>query len=658
MLLCTAGHVDHGKSSLIRALTGTETDTLAEEKKRGLTIELGFAYTSTPQGNRLGFVDVPGHSKFIRNMAAGVAAVDIALLVVDANEGIKPQTREHIALLSLFGIQRCILVITKIDLLEKSYKEEQIQALTTDCDSLIKKHDIEPLRTVFISSQTGEGIDSLKQYLHTLADTFTNSPVDGMFRLAADRIFSIKGTGTVVTGTVYAGEIDTEARIILLPSGHFCRVKGMYVDGAEANYARAGNRAALNLTGVATDQIVRGDWICSTDQRIVSNCIDVQLSLLDSHTVRHWQKVHVHGGSSMVPARISLYDHRVLEGGDNGFAQLVFEKPLHCVFNDLLVLRDQNALQTMGNARVLDPYSNRTKEHRNGRSEILRLLDQKLANTALSTMLANTDQPLDSELFRQSRNLTRDDFESLTAYVDAFKTTINRFGEKSANILSSSDAKWLLSDDRKDVLQENLTKAIDQYHESEPYKPGINRSSLFRQLDCKHARGQLVFAWLIQQGILRQHDRNVSRPNFIPSLTPTNQKLLDQISSHINADNLKPPSLSALAESLKIDRQSLSTRLVILEESGFVVRIAENRIYHPEAFKQLVRAAITLNDECGDEGFEAKAFRDRTGIGRNLSIDVLEYMDVRGLTRRIGDRRVVRQGHQSASISNTSSGIH
>ncbi len=645
MLLCTAGHVDHGKSSLIRALTGTETDTLAEEKRRGLTIELGFAYTSTVAGNRLGFVDVPGHSKFIRNMAAGVAGVDVALLVVDAREGIKPQTQEHAALLGLFGIKQCIVVITKTDLLALDDKSTQLQSLVIQCTSLVESHNIQCLHTAYVSSQSGEGIEDLKSYLFSLADSFTNISANGMFRLAVDRAFSIKGTGTVVTGTVYSGEISTDNTISLLPSGHLCRIKGMYVDGTQADTAVAGNRAAFNLTGIETSQLKRGDWLCATDQRTVTACTDVEISILPMHTLRHWQKVHVHGGSDMTPARVSLYDVRSIDGGSKAYAQLVFENPQHCVVNDLLVLRDQNALSTIGNAQVLEPHSSRKKEYRANRSTVLRLSNCDNTDEALAALLKNTNQPIDSEEFRQSRNLKQSEFIELPSYISSFKTGINPPAGTKAKLVLSTGSQWMLSHARKDELSSSLLQAVEDFHQKEPFKAGIKREILLQQENCRHARGQLVFYCLLHSGSLAQQGQLVSLPEFKPTLTPANQRLLDQLSKHITADNLKPPSLAALAESIGIDRELLSKRILPLEESGHLVRVAENRIYHPDAFKKLLETAIELNEQHGDQGFEAKTFKDTAGIGRNLTIDVLEYMDLRGLTRRLGDRRIVRQDH-------------
>lgn len=647
MLLATAGHVDHGKTSLIRALTGQETDRLEEEKRRGLTIELGFAYATTEQGSRLGFIDVPGHSKFIRNMAAGVAAVDVALLVVAATEGVMPQTREHVALLGIFGIKRCVLIISKVDMLVPDERDSSIEVIRKECSQILGENGLETTAQFDVSATTGQGMDQLRDYLYSLADEAQQKPGLGLFRLAIDRAFSLKGTGTIVTGTVYSGSVEQGDSLIILPSGLKGRIKGMHVDGQEASRVQAGSRVALSLTGLATSDISRGQWACSTEQTTVTQQADTRIFLLNnSDALRHWQKVHVHGGATMVPARVSLYDKRSIAGGESAFAQIVFEQSQHVVFADRLVIRDQNAQQTIGGASVIDPNSERNKQHRRGRSHILQLLEQKSASVALNNLLSKTNEPIDLDRFRQSRNLSEQELDRLESMEDGHLISQQVSKNYLTNLLEASATRWLVSKTRTRLLANRVLAEIRDFHDIHPQQRGILRRELLIQSDCTHGLGQIVFLNLLHEDQLRQYGQFVSLPNFIPQLPGADKQFLIEVNKDITDDNLKPPSLSALAERLKLDPEDLTNRLGRLEEAGFVIRIAKNRIYHPAAFNKLLELASSLADEAQSNdisGFDAKTFRDRSGIGRNLTIDVLEYMDQKGFTRRLGDRRIMRE---------------
>lgn len=647
MLLATAGHVDHGKTSLIRALTGQETDRLEEEKRRGLTIELGFAYASTAKGSRLGFVDVPGHSKFIRNMASGVAAVDVALVVVAATEGVMPQTREHVALLSIFGIERCVLIVSKVDMLDADERDSTVASIRSECTQLLDQYSQTCIAHFEVSATTDEGIDTLRQYLFSLADVDKQQISSGLFRLAIDRAFSLKGTGTVVTGTVYSGSIEQGDSLVILPSGLQGRIKGLHVDGQEATRVQAGSRAALSITGLAVADIARGEWACSIDQTTVSRQADVKISLLDSAGIlRHWQKVHVHGGAAMVPARVSLYEKRSIASGESAFAQIVFEQPQHITYADRLVIREQNAQQTIGGASVIDPNSERTKQHRRGRTEILQLLDHDSASEALGNLLNKTEEPIDQDRFRQSRNLSEQELTDLDSMSDAYLLT-QQVARNYSNLLNSPVAtQWLVSDSRTRLLLDKLLSAVESFHDQHPQQRGISRRDLLTQTGCSNGNGQVGFMTLLHEEQLTQYGQYVSLKHFIPQLLSADKQFLIEVNKDVTDENLKPPSLSALAEKLKLEPDVLNEHLARLEEAGFVVKIAKNRVYHPAAFNKLLEIASTLAAEAEDDGlagFDAKTFRDRSGIGRNLSIDVLEYMDQKGFTRRLGDRRIMRE---------------
>lgn len=649
MLLATAGHVDHGKTSLIKALTGQETDRLAEEKRRGLTIELGFAYFTTDAGVRIGIVDVPGHSKFIRTMAAGVAGVDVALVVVAASEGVMPQTREHVALLGIFGITRCILVLSKADLVEKD--DKRWSTLQEECAELLEASGIGIEHSVAVSTETGQGIDELKNLLCERANTTQAADRKGHFRLAVDRVFSVRGAGTIVTGTGYSGEIKVEDAVVLQPSGLECRVKTIHADGESAESAGQGQRLALNIAGVSVDDINRGDWVCSNALQQVSDCTDVHMNLLPGTgmSLRHWQKVHVHAGSSRVVARVSLYSQRVLKPGESTFAQLVFEKPVHMVFGDRLVLRHQDASQTLGGAVAITAIANRKKLQRSNRPEVLAILDQIDHRAVLRGLLEEAEQPVNISQFCSSRNLLRKEFDQLfdaDSVVRMPAAAIRLVGDGRLNITDNSD--WLILKARYEASRSQLCETVAAFHLSTPESRGLDKTELLQQAGNSGQMGesavvqQCVLQLLLQESELQQFGNQISKPDFTPVLPAADQKFLESVLQHVTENTLKPPSLSALAEELSVESGELKQRLEPLEQAGAVLRIAENRLYHPRAFERLVEVAQQLSEANGTAGFEAKAFRDQTGIGRNITIDVLEHMDRIGLTRRLGNQRVWR----------------
>ena len=426
MLIATAGHVDHGKTTLIRALTGVDTDRLPEEKKRGLTIDLGFAYITTPCGQRIGFIDVPGHEKFIRNMAAGVGGIDHALLVVAADDGVMPQTREHVAILEMLGIPSCVVAISRIDLVDTG----TVKLIAKEVNTLLQQTKLSVMGTVPVDSISGRGIDGLASCIHRLAQPYSHS-TQGYFRLSVDRSFSIKGVGTVVTGTVVAGAIADTDRVLVQPQQRYARVRGIRVNDEVSDNAQRGQRAALNLNGMPATDIKRGDWITDTELSLTSTCLDVQIQLLDQATLtlRHWQLVKVHAGATMFSARIAFFKTRLLEAGQQIYAQLVTEQPQHALFGDRFVLRDQGGTHTIGGGRVIDPLASRHRAHRKNRIPVLNALSQNDHERALLDAISRSAAGIDTERFRLARNLRQDTFNIVGRYCTYHPHQIRRYRE-------------------------------------------------------------------------------------------------------------------------------------------------------------------------------------------------------------------------------------
>src|SRR5918994_1401184 len=365
MIVGTAGHIDHGKTALVKALTGVDADRLKEEKARGITIDLGYAYSDLGDGRQLGFVDVPGHERFVHNMLAGATGIDAALLIVSAAEGIKPQTVEHLQILDLLGLDRGVVALTKADLAD----DDQLLERMAEVETLLAATSLKGAEIVPVSALSGRGVDELKARLLALGES--SKGATGFARLAVDRSFVLSGAGVVVTGTVHAGEIKVDDRLLLTPSGLEARVRSLHAQNRPAEIGRAGERCALNLTGprLSKDAIRRGDWVVSPELHAPTDRLDVRLSLLTSEgqPMKHWSPVHVHLGAAHVMGRVALLEGDKLAPGDTALAQLVLEEKVGALAGDRVILRDPSAIRTMAGAAVIDPFGpprNRRSERR------------------------------------------------------------------------------------------------------------------------------------------------------------------------------------------------------------------------------------------------------------------------------------------------------
>lgn len=617
MLIATAGHVDHGKTTLIRALTGVDTDRLPDEKKRGLTIDLGFAYHSSPSGHRIGFIDVPGHEKFIRNMAAGVGGVDLALLVVAADDGVMPQTREHVAILSLLGIRQCILVITRIDLVDAT----AVTSATEQTRELLADSTLKIVATAPVSATDGTGIEALKAKLYRLTEEKAARQT-GHFRLAVDRAFSVKGSGTVVTGTVFSGVISEKENIIVLPERRTARIRSIHVNGEEATTAKSGERAAFNLGSISATEIRRGHWICDTALSVVTNCVDVQLRLLDeSPAVKHWQQLKVHAGAAVFSARVALYGARQITPGEQTYAQLVLEHPQHMLFGDHFILRDHSATRTLGGGQVLDPYASRHRAFRKSRIPVLKALSIPDHVAALATALKVAPSGIDAEEFRLGRNLSQQAFEPLLDSKDVIHYT-------------QSGSLVLLDSSQVQSVRESILNTLSDYHQHHPH----SEAQAFNKLKGSSGTNPILLSAateiLVSQGDIERLSGNRLRlKGFTPILAPEHQKLLEAVLAVLTPDLVKPPAITVLSEQLDMDREVLEREIAVLVDYGAVIQVARNRFFHPEAIGALVRVAEELSHAIPDEGFTAKQFAQKSSIGRNITIDVLEYFDRVGITQ-------------------------
>ena len=630
MLIATAGHVDHGKTLLVRTLTGVDTDRLPEEKSRGLSIDLGFAYRELESGTVLGFVDVPGHEKFVRNMLAGVAAIDFGLLVVAADDGVMPQTREHLDILGLMGLDRAAVALTKID----RVRRERVAEVEAAVRELLAPTTLADAAILPLCAPTGEGVAALREHLERSAAAHSKRSAEGNFRLAIDRAFTVSGAGVVVTGAAFAGRVTPGDRLLVQPHGIPARVRGLQAGHRDATCGRAGQRLAVNLSGAALsrEQPRRGDWLVAERLDLVSRRIDVRLRVLagESRPFRHWTPVHLHLGSGFAGARVALLEARDLAPGSSGLAQIHLDRPAHAATGDRFVIRDQSGRRTIGGGQVIDPFPPARGRARPARLATLRALSSPEHANALREALVSTPDGLDLEEFALARNLEASRAHALFRACEVVEVRSGRHG------VGLSGRRW-------DDIRNALCGALAKWHADHPDQVGSDEGTLCRAVAEEAPRRLALPALraLIREGRLVRDGSSVRSPDHVPVLSGEDARLWRSLAEEVGPRTTRPPVVTELAARLRVNKPALVAFLKRAVGRRQLIRVADNRYFHPGALAALARIAIELAGEDPEGRFDAAGFRDRSGIGRNLTIQVLEHFDAAGLTRRLGDRRIV-----------------
>jgi selenocysteine-specific elongation factor len=628
MIVATAGHVDHGKTTLVRALTGVDTDRLPEEKRRGMSIDIGFAHADLGGTQAVGFVDVPGHERFLRNMLAGVAAIDFALLVVAADDGVMPQTREHLAVLDLLGIGQGAVALTKVDRVDAGRVDQVMQEvrglLSTTC---LRGAPLFPLSTL-----NGDGVDALKSHLAAAQHGLAARAQDGNFRLAVDRSFTLPGAGLVVTGAVLAGSVQEGDALLLSPAGVPVRVRAIHVQDRLVACAGAGMRCALNLAGdLKRVEVGRGDWVVAAAAHAPTSRIDVRLRLLpDAQALAHWAPVQLHLGAASLSANVALLEDRTLAPGAVAYAQLALERPSLAMHGDRFVLRTQAGQRVIGGGVVIDPIASSRRVARPRRLARIAALDQSDAAQALTALLDVEDEGLALDPFLLGRNLSGAQAASLRQAVGMHTV------EAGGNTHAISLAGW-------QALQARALALVADAHASQPDSLGVPEILLARQLRGISPLARSALRALLEQGALLRDGLLLRLPSHRAQLAAPDRDLLAQVVALLQPAGLRPPIVGELATALGMERAALITFLERISRLGYLEQIAPNRYYLPETVTALAAIAATLAQESPQGEFDAAGFRNRSGIGRNLTVEVLEYLDRAGYTRYANGRRRMAQ---------------
>jgi selenocysteine-specific elongation factor len=629
MIVATAGHIDHGKTVLVKALTGVDTDRLPEEKSRGISIDLGYAYHALENGEVLGFVDVPGHERFVRNMLAGVTGIDFALLVVAADDGPMPQTEEHLAILDLLGVAAGCIAITKCDRAtpERVAEVEELCAILTDGTVL----DGAPVFPV--SAMTGDGMAPLRACLADAAAQSAARRSAGHFRLAVDRRFVVPGSGLVVTGAVFSGAVARDDQLVLSPAGAPVRVRGLHAQNRDADSGTVGQRCALNIAaqGLEKDDVVRGDWIVAAPIHAPAARFDARIRLLKSETkpLRHWTPAHLHLGAADIPARIAVLQGREVTPGESALVQIVLEHPTSVLRDDRLILRDQSARRTIAGGRVIDPFAPARGRGRPERLAALALMEEDDPATALAALMEGRADGIDLVRFALARNLA--EMEAAAVFDVAEMMRVNAGGTETG----LDPALW-------QGWTEQTLAALAAWHDAKPAEPGPPESTIRNGLSPRPSAA--VFAALVDRLAARRKlvaaNRLLALPDHQPGMNAADRKLWAMVEPLLAADPLHPPSVAEMAKTTGLAERALTGFLRRAAAMGHVAQVAPNRFIMADALRGLAETAAALAAENPD-GFVAADFRTRGGIGRNLAIEVLEHFDARGLTRRRGDARTL-----------------
>ena len=626
MIVGTAGHIDHGKTALVRALTGVDTDRLKEEKARGISIDLGFAYLPSPDGAVLGFVDVPGHEKFVHNMLAGATGIDFVLLVVAVDDGVMPQTREHLAIVDLLGITRGIVALTKSDLAPPDRRAD----VTTEIENALATTGLAGSEIVPVSVISGEGIEALRERLFAASRDIMARPARGRFRLAVDRSFTLPGAGTVVTGTVLSGAVTVGDHVVVSPSGLSARVRSIHAQNRAAERGEAGQRCALNLVGdgIAKDAIARGDVVLDPDLHAPTERIDASLRVLASERkpVTQWMPVRLHHAATDVAARVVLLGDEPVAPGAQARVQLVLERPIAAAAHDRFVLRDTTAQRTIAGGRFLDL---RAPARRRRTAERLAQLDAHAideTSAALAALLDRAPWYVDLAAFARDRALGRHEIDVAVERGVAIRI--------AGTTLGLSPSVWIR-------LTRALTGALEAFHAGHPDLPGMGLERLRLQLEPR-LPAPAFFAML--QSLARAREvaldgAGVRLPGHDVRLTSGDEMLWSRIRPMLGAERFRPPRVRDIADALAVGEADVRRLLKRLGRMGRTDEIAQDHFFLRSTVAEMAEIAVDVAARAEGGQFTAAQFRDRLDNGRKAAIEILEFFDRHGVTLRRGDLR-------------------
>jgi selenocysteine-specific elongation factor len=630
IILGTAGHIDHGKTALVKALTGIDTDRLKEEKRRGITIELGFAYLTLPSGITLGIVDVPGHERFVKNMVVGATGMDLVALIIAADEGVMPQTREHLEICNLLHITHGLVIITKIDLADNDW----LSLVRDDIATFLSGTFLEDAPVVEVSSETGEGIDQAVRVLDELTRTIPERSMGTVFRLPIDRVFTMKGFGTVVTGTTISGHIDVGSEVTIYPRGIGSRVRGIQVHHQEVSSVRAGSRTAINLQGAEKAQIARGDVVAEKDSLKPTYMVDAVLEYLPSNPkkLQNRKRVRFHCGSSEIIAIAVLLDRDELLPGESCFAQFRLEQLTVVRSRDRFVIRSYSPIRTIGGGYILNPIPGKKKRFSN---EVL---------SELAVLKDGTDRDIIEQHIKMSkiRGLSLKELSFLTNISrEEIRSIVNRLASDITIINYDPDKAVFIHADFYTKAKEEMLAIVSDYHQHFPLKEGLAKEELrsrirgnIREKLFNKLLGDLV----AEHTIIRQKDIIRAKGHKV-TLHKEQEEARAKIEEIYRQAGLEPPYFKDLDTSIiRGDRKDVLETMV---KDGTLIKVKEDLYFHHQTIEALKEKLIDYIRHKGE--ITTPELKNLTGVSRKYTIPLIEYFDKNQVTVRIGDKRILRK---------------
>ncbi|RKO67063.1 selenocysteine-specific translation elongation factor [Desulfofundulus salinus] len=639
LIIGTAGHVDHGKTMLVKALTGVDTDRLKEEKERGISIELGFASLTLPSGRQAGIVDVPGHERFIKNMLAGVGGIDLVLLVIAADEGIMPQTKEHMDIIQLLQIARGVVVLSKVDLVDR----EWLDLVREEVVEFLKGTILEGAPVVEVSSVTGQGLDELLRTIDLVAQEVKEKPATGYVRLPVDRVFSITGFGTVATGTLWSGILRTGDALEIMPRKIAARVRTLQVHGRKVEEARAGQRVAVNLTGVEVEEVPRGSVLATPGSLTPSYRLDARFVLLGTaRPLKNRSRVRLHLGTAEIMCRVILLDRDELTPHETALAQLELEEPAVAVRGDRFVVRSYSPVRTIGGGKIIDPVA---PKHRRLRREVIESLLTREKGTPEELLL--------QQLNSHRTILTAEELVRASGLDEnTVKDTLHSLVEKKQvrSIPLENQVYYLL---QEVYLQwaENMRLMLQEYHRDFPLREGFPkeemRSRLFAGLNSKQFQSLLQV--MEEDGLVKLYAQEVALTEFTPKPNPKQEQQIQQLLEIYREGNCQPPAWGEATRRVGLESHTAQEILQYLLKKCMLVRVADDLYFHPACVDRARQALVDYLREKGE--ITVGETRDLLQTSRKYALPLLEYFDREKTTRRVEDKRVLTRAEKQKNRS-------
>lgn len=635
VIIGTSGHIDHGKTTLIKALTGRETDKLDEEKKRGISINLGFTFFDLPSGKRAGIIDVPGHEKFIKNMLAGATSLDVVLLIIALDEGIMPQTKEHLEILELLEVKKCIVALTKKDLVD----EEWAGMIKDDIKNYLESTSFKDAAMIEVSSKTKEGINELIEEIDKSVEEIEQKDKEGHFRLAVDRSFSVSGFGTVATGTILSGSVKNGDMVQINPSGIEARVRNIQVHDENVEIGEAGQRCALNLAGVTKEEVYRGTVVCTVDTIEPSYMIDCKFKYLKSNekNLINRQRVRVYHGTSEILGRVVILDKEEIEPGQDAYIQLRLESEICAQKGDNLVIRNYSPMITLGGGKVINPVARKAKRFKEDYLIQLKLMEKGSIEEVVENVVLSL-----SENFPNSQEIIK----GLGRNVENIDYILEKLYENKKIIrIENGKSKFFIHNKFFTKKSEEIYEILKNFHKENPLKVGMNKEEL-RSKSFSNKVKQKIFQNFLElmkeKEIIKEGANVVALKEFEIKLTKAQRGIKEKILETYLESGITSPKIKDIIDNKKLEKEYLKIYNLLVEE-GTLVKLPEDVVMHKEVIDSVKDKIIEWLNKNGSITLgEAK---ELLGVSRKYLVAILEYLDQAEITKRLEDKRVLNKNN-------------